>query len=459
LNKKAIVITLLSLTAVVLTSCLIVFTFFETEGATASGSMITTDTDTSEDSTANIVDGSKRELTYEYNPETNGNGSTNQKTIDTGAPMEEESFIPATEIDLDPSSITVFINKEYSVSKTYKPDDLVVANIYFNLTYNDERTMLRQEAATAIERLFRAAKVNGYELSGVSGYRSYARQFKIFRNNIIYQGKEHTLKYSAVPGTSEHQTGLAMDVSCASENFDLDTDFANTPEGIWLAENSYRYGFIIRYPQGKSDITGYAYEPWHIRYVGKALATYLYEQDLTLEEYYQYTPSAGFDFEALYADLINYTPSVSPLPMDSEGIILGENGEIIEIELGDEVEQLPESDVDPSTGEIPGGTVIDDSEQLPEGDSDTDTSTEEGSDTEEGLPGSETEPSDGSDPENSADDIGNDPSGGGTGSEDAPEDGPTDPSTEDGTSGDGGQSPSDPEGADLTPVPTAAPTP
>jgi len=212
---------------------------------------------------------------------------------------------------------------------------------------------MRADAAKALEELFAAAREAGYELSGVSGYRSYSRQRQIFINNILTKGKEHTLKYSAVPGASEHQTGLAMDVSCKSLGYDLDTGFSETPEGKWLAQNAHLYGYIIRYPKGKAHITGYAYEPWHVRYVGKGLAKYLYENDLTLEEYYNYTPSKDFNFEKKYAALINITPSPAPSiePEEIDGIIVDENGEIID----------QETDIDPIPTEDPLATDSPDS--------------------------------------------------------------------------------------------------
>jgi len=274
--------------------------------------------------------------------------------IPTEPTITEVPFVPATEMDLDPSSITVFVNKEYSLSKDYKPDDLVVPNIYFDLVYYDERTLMRSEAAAAIEKLFQAAQLQGYELCGVSGYRSYARQKKIFTENILTKGKDHTLKYSAVPGTSEHQTGLSMDISSKALKYDLSSAFVDTPGGRWVADNAYRFGFTIRYPKGKAKITGYAYEPWHIRYVGLGLAKYLYENDLTLEEYYHYVPSKDFNFEALYADLINITPiPTGGFPMDGDGFVLGENGEIIEGELGDQV--TPPKDGDGTKGDDTSG--------------------------------------------------------------------------------------------------------
>lgn len=225
-----------------------------------------------------------------------------------------ETFTPATEMDLDPNSITVYVNKEYNLPKDFVPDDLRVVNIPFDIPSYSDRKLMRKEAAEAIEKLFDAASANGYTLYGISGYRSYSRQKEIFLNNLITKGKTHTLRYSAAPGTSEHQTGLAMDLSSESVDLELVTDFANCPEGKWLAEHAHEYGFIIRYPKDKEDITGYAYEPWHIRYVGKDLANYLYNNGLTLDEYYHYVPSEGFDYEKKYADLLNYKPTPTPTP-------------------------------------------------------------------------------------------------------------------------------------------------
>ncbi len=335
MNKKIMAILILTVVSIFLISGILFVSKSYAGGAT-------TDRDSSSVSSNNDSD---HDNNYTYIPPTEDNDSSD--STDTNE-SEQSTFVPATEIDLDPTSITVFVNKEYALPKDYRPEELVAPDIYFNLKYYDERTLMRPEAASAIELLFKAAREDGYVLSGVSGFRSYNRQYSIFTRNIVVKGKEHTLKYSAVPGTSEHQTGLAMDLSCESLRYDLSSNFAETPEGIWLAKNAHRFGYIIRYPKGKADITGYAYEPWHIRYVGKDLATYLYENDLTLEEYYNYEPSPGFDFEALYADLINYKPIVTVAPVEGDDIIIGENGEIIEGELGEGEEPIEGEEETPS---------------------------------------------------------------------------------------------------------------
>ena len=136
---------------------------------------------------------------------------------------------------------------------------------------------MRKEAANALESLFNAADADGIYLYAVSGYRSYSYQSSIYNP---YSG------YSAPPGASEHQLGLAMDVTAAQYGGNLVTEFGYTDEGKWLAENAHKYGFVVRYLEGKEDITGYYYEPWHIRYLGVELATELKEKGLTLEEFY-----------------------------------------------------------------------------------------------------------------------------------------------------------------------------
>ncbi|MDF2821491.1 MAG: carboxypeptidase YodJ [Clostridiales bacterium] len=181
----------------------------------------------------------------------------------------------------------LLVNKSFYLEKDYAPSNPTKPNIKFSFSTDDEtRYWLTYEAATAIEALFADAKSNNVELAGVSLYRSYNRQKGIYNANVERQGLETASKYSAKPGFSEHQTGLAIDVSAASVNFDLDDSFGSTMEGEWVTDNCARFGFIIRFLKGKEDITGYAYEPWHLRYVGIDAAKYIMENEITLEEYY-----------------------------------------------------------------------------------------------------------------------------------------------------------------------------
>ncbi len=122
-------------------------------------------------------------------------------------------------------------------------------------------------------------EASGYDMSILSGYRSYAKQTSVFNYWCSVDGYTKARTYSALPGQSEHQTGLAIDISSLEESY------ADTPEGKWLAANCYKYGFIIRYPKDGEAITGYIYEPWHVRYLGESTAKLVYDSGLTLEQF------------------------------------------------------------------------------------------------------------------------------------------------------------------------------
>lgn len=189
----------------------------------------------------------------------------------------------------NPDSIAVVVNKERSLPSDYRPDDLVEPNVPFSFAEKHDKRLLRKEAAEALERLFAQAEQEGIQLYAVSGFRAYETQRSIYEWNVNQYGEEHANRFSAYPGTSEHQTGLAMDVSSASVGYQLEQQFGDTKEGQWLADNAHLFGFIIRYPEGKEHITGYAYEPWHLRYVGEWIAREVYENDITLEQYFEET--------------------------------------------------------------------------------------------------------------------------------------------------------------------------
>lgn len=154
----------------------------------------------------------------------------------------------------------ILVNKNHHVKKDYAPGE-------------------NRIALGALKEMQRAAKAEKLKLPVVDGFRSYETQEKLYRMWVELKGEQKAALYSAEPGHSEHQTGLAFDLGLA------DPVFADWPEGKWLEENAHKYGFIIRYPKGKEDVTGYAYEPWHVRYVGKTIAAEIYEKGLTLEEY------------------------------------------------------------------------------------------------------------------------------------------------------------------------------
>lgn len=178
-----------------------------------------------------------------------------------------------------PDSLLVLVNKKRHLPKGYLPKNLVTPRIS-----SAKQIMMRSDAARALEQLFAEADSDKVHLVGISGYRSCDTQRKIYTSSMAARGKDHTSRFVAFPGSSEHQTGLAIDVASKKQQ-DLTSSFEKTDEGRWLLENAARFGFIIRYPKGKEKITGYAYEPWHIRYVGKKAAKEIMERKLTLEEY------------------------------------------------------------------------------------------------------------------------------------------------------------------------------
>lgn len=183
-------------------------------------------------------------------------------------------------IAVDEDDYLMLVNKQYTLPAEYVPSDLRRADIQFVRKVKNERTLMRDRAATALEELFRDARSEGIHLLGISGYRSYETQRQLYRSG---SSSGATQDYIAYPGRSEHQAGLAMDVGCEGIK-NLTEEFADTREGLWLKENAHRYGFIIRYPKDAREITGYAWEPWHIRYVGDAAAE-IYERGIVLETY------------------------------------------------------------------------------------------------------------------------------------------------------------------------------
>lgn len=190
------------------------------------------------------------------------------------------------EVVTDPSNYRVLVNKEYALDENYVPEQLVYPDIPFADYSFYEKRQMDVYAAVWLEKLFAAAREDGISLAGVSGYRSYATQTAVYQNKVNRNGQEYADMYSARPGKSEHQTGYAIDVSGASVGYALYTSFGASTEGKWLAEHAHKYGYIIRYEEDKTEITGYAYEPWHIRFVGRKLAKYLHRHHLTMEEYY-----------------------------------------------------------------------------------------------------------------------------------------------------------------------------
>ncbi|GGF16214.1 D-alanyl-D-alanine carboxypeptidase [Halobacillus andaensis] len=189
-----------------------------------------------------------------------------------------------------PDLIEVVVNKSRKLPEGYEPEELVKPDVRFPFEEDLPKKYMQPEAAAALEELFAAANEEGMRLYATSGYRSYETQEQIYESNVAEKGQEEADKFSARPGTSEHQTGLAMDVTTAEMEFKLQQSFIDTKEGKWLADHAHEYGFVVRYLEGTSDITGYEYEPWHLRYVGKDLSTDIHESGGTLEEFFGFHP-------------------------------------------------------------------------------------------------------------------------------------------------------------------------
>lgn len=184
----------------------------------------------------------------------------------------------------DPTSPWVVVNKLRPLSpKTYEPADLRTPS----MQVESSDMQVNSQTATALEALSTAAESEGIELIVASAYRSHDEQVTIYNSMVRGYGQDEADRQSARPGYSEHQTGWAADLGAASGKCRIEACFADTKEGKWLAASAYKYGFIIRYAEGKESITGYEYEPWHVRYVGIELATEMYNKHIqTLEEFF-----------------------------------------------------------------------------------------------------------------------------------------------------------------------------
>jgi len=228
----------------------------------------------------------------ERNEQTKEHYGSNQSNEELFA-LEAAHFNSIKEVNgvkeiVNAENVLALVNKEFALPGTYTPEDLVKPNVQFSFGEQDiEKSYLRKEAAEALEKMFAAAENSNIYLFAVSGYRSYNRQVAILNNEIERVGKDQAMQAVAIPGKSEHQTGLAMDISSESVQYLLTDNFGETEEGKWLKENAHHFGFILRYPKDKEDITGYQFEPWHFRYVGEKNAQIMYKNNWTLEEFFK----------------------------------------------------------------------------------------------------------------------------------------------------------------------------
>jgi D-alanyl-D-alanine carboxypeptidase len=174
------------------------------------------------------------------------------------------------------------VNKKYVLSADFVPPDLRAVNVPHTNNHS-----LRNEAATALERMVNAAAVDGVRLRLLSGYRSYATQRQLYNNYVATYGRAEADRFSARPGHSEHQSGLTLDIGDTdAPQCDIEACFATTSGGRWVAAHGAEFGYIIRYTTAKESITGYMAEPWHIRYLGVDLAQKVAASGKSLEEYF-----------------------------------------------------------------------------------------------------------------------------------------------------------------------------
>jgi D-alanyl-D-alanine carboxypeptidase len=185
-----------------------------------------------------------------------------------------------------PGSIWWIVNKNRPAGESYIPPDLVTPSVTLNPQKSHDENQVRKELDEPLQHLFSDADKGSIKLMLASGYRSYQLQNTYYSNYVRTSGEAEANRYSAKPGTSEHQTGLAFDVATVDRVHYLDQAFGNDPAGRWIADNAHNYGFIIRYPKDKEAVTGYMYEPWHLRYVGIDLAKELYNKNQTMEEFF-----------------------------------------------------------------------------------------------------------------------------------------------------------------------------
>ena len=174
------------------------------------------------------------------------------------------------------------INKYFYLDKNYVPDNLVDVES----TYARDKAKLKKEAYENFIKMANDAKKEKLTIKITTGYRSYNFQSTLYNNYVKYDGENKADTYSARPGFSEHQLGYSCDIT-NSKNVSFE-DFKDTDEYKWLQKNAYKYGFIQRYPEGKEYITGFIFESWHYRYVGNDIAKYIYDNNITYEEYYAF---------------------------------------------------------------------------------------------------------------------------------------------------------------------------
>ena len=192
----------------------------------------------------------------------------------------DKPFYSNTTVAKDLNTNYVLVNKYNYLDRSYIPNDLEKLD---SCTVTDKDIFLVKDAKNSFLRMCSDMRKDNLIIRAISGYRSYLYQEDLYNNYVNKDGVKLADTYSARPGFSEHQTGLVIDVDNGKEYYE---NFENTDEFVWLENNAYKYGFILRYPQKKESITGYSYESWHYRYVGLDIAKTIYENNITFDEYY-----------------------------------------------------------------------------------------------------------------------------------------------------------------------------
>ncbi|QCR33989.1 M15 family metallopeptidase [Lysinibacillus sp. SGAir0095] len=194
---------------------------------------------------------------------------SNEEQGESEQQITNNGYIEGQPLPTEPTFVegVLIANKKYPLPSTFAPGE-------------------SEEARNAFEQMATDARIAGFELVAFSSYRSFEYQDTLYHNYVNRDGQDNADRYSARPGYSEHQTGLAFDIGeKGKEDLWLTEEFGETEAGKWLVENAHKYGFILRYPQGKEEITGYMYESWHFRYLGVDLAGKVKQANVTLEEY------------------------------------------------------------------------------------------------------------------------------------------------------------------------------
>ncbi len=220
----------------------------------------------------------KNEKRYESYQETHPNLEKDLVVARVNLGLDSPFYTNTKQADhLD--SVTVLVNKYRYLPKNYTPKHLEVIRKEFNV----DQKVLMKEAKEAFEELCEEALKGDLHIRAISTYRSFSYQENLYQKYVDQDGVIMADTYSARPGYSEHQTGLTVDVDNVKTSY---TNFESTKEFEWMQQHSFEFGFILRYPKGKEEITGYDYESWHYRYVGKETAKDVTKRNLTYDEYY-----------------------------------------------------------------------------------------------------------------------------------------------------------------------------